>query len=57
MEEVRASGSMDREATISKHKELSDARDAKLKAVFTEVQMKKWVDKIEPSLRLQRRSN
>lgn len=57
MEEVRASGSMDRDATMSKRKELSDARDAKLKAIFTEEQMKKWVDKVEPDLRPQNRSN
>ena len=54
MEEMRASGSMDREAMMAKRKELADARDAKLKAIFTEVQMKKWKDEIEPSLRPQR---
>ena len=46
---MRASGSMDREATMSERKELSDARDAKLKAIFTEEQMKKWVDEVEPA--------
>ena len=54
MEEMRASGNMDREAMMAKRKELADARDAKLKAIFTEVQMKKWKDEIEPSLRPQR---
>lgn len=54
MEEMRASGSMDREAMTAKRKVLSDARDVKLKAIFTEVQMKKWKDEIEPSLRPQR---
>jgi CTP synthase (UTP-ammonia lyase) len=51
MEEMRASGNMDREAMMAKRKELTDARDAKLKAIFTEEQMKKWKDEIEPSMR------
>ena len=54
MEEMRTSGSMDREAMMAKRKELSDARDAKLKEIFTADQMKKWTDEIEPSLRPQR---
>jgi len=54
MEEMRASGSMDREAMMAKRKELSDARDAKLKTIFTADQMKKWIEEIEPSLRPQR---
>lgn len=54
IEEMRASGSMDREAMMAKRKELSDARDVKLKTIFTAEQMKKWVDEIEPSLRPQR---
>lgn len=54
MEEMRASGSMDRDAMMAKRKELADARDVKLKAIFTEEQMKKWKDEIEPSLRPQR---
>ena len=53
-EEMRASGSFDREAWGVKRKELADARDAKLKAIFTEAQMKQWKDEIEPSLRPQR---
>ena len=57
MEEMRASGTMDRDAMMSKRKELSDSRDAQLKAIFTEEQMKKWIDEVEPSLRTQRRSN
>ena len=57
MEEMRASGTMDREAMMSKRKELSDNRDAKLKVIFTEEQMKKWINEVEPSLRTQRRSN
>jgi hypothetical protein len=54
MEEMRASGSFDREAMMAKRKELADARDVKLKAIFTEEQMKKWKDEIEPSMRRQR---
>lgn len=54
MEEMRASGTMDRDAMMAKRKELADARDIKLKAIFTDEQMKKWIDEIEPSLRPQR---
>ncbi len=53
MDEVRAAGG-DREAMMAKRKEFTDARDAKLKAIFTEAQMKQWKDEIEPSLRPQR---
>lgn len=54
MEEMRSSGNFDREAFTAKRKELSDARDKKLKEIFTEAQMKQWKDEIEPSLRPQR---
>jgi len=57
MEEMRASGSMDREAMQAKRKELADARDGKLKLIFTQEQLKKWIDEIEPSLRPQRPRN
>lgn len=57
MEEMRASGSMDREAFQSKRKEMDAARDVKLKEIFTADQFKKWQEEIEPSLRPQRRSN
>ena len=53
MDEVRANGG-DRDAMMAKRKEFSDARDVKLKAIFTEAQMKQWKDEIEPSLRPQR---
>lgn len=53
MDEIRANGG-DREATMAKRKELADARDVKLKLIFTEAQMKQWKDDIEPSLRPQR---
>ena len=52
--EMRASGSVDRDAMMAKRKEQSDARDLKLKAIFTEDQMKKWKDEIEPTTRQQR---
>ena len=54
MEEMRASGAMDREAMMAKRKELADIRDGKLKMIFTQEQLKKWIDEIEPSLRPQR---
>jgi periplasmic protein CpxP/Spy len=53
MDEVRASGG-DRDAMMAKRKEFADVRDGKLKAIFTEAQMKQWKDEIEPSLRPQR---
>ena len=53
MDELRESGA-DRETMMAKRKEIADARDLKLKAIFTEVQMKQWKDEIEPSLRPQR---
>lgn len=53
MDEGRASGG-DREAMNAKRKEFADARDVKLKGIFTEVQYKQWKDEIEPSLRPQR---
>ena len=54
MEEMRASGSMDREKMTELRKKLSDERDAKLKTIFTEEQMTKWTTEIEPALRPQR---
>jgi len=54
MEDMRASGSFDREAMAAKRKELSEARDAKLKKVLSEEQMKKWIEEIEPTTRPQR---
>lgn len=57
MEEMRASGNMDRDAMMAKRKEFSDARDVKLKTFFTESQMKIWTEQIEPGMRPQRKSN
>ena len=54
MEEMRAGGSFDRDAMMAKRKEFADARDAKLKAIFTADQMKQWIEVIEPSTRPQR---
>ena len=54
MEEMRASGSTDREAMMAKRKTLADERDSKLATVLTADQMKKWKEEIEPSLRPQR---
>jgi hypothetical protein len=44
----------DRETRMAEMKKLSDARDEKLKTIFTEEQFKKWKDEIEPMLRPQR---
>ena len=52
-DEIRANGG-DREAIMAKRKEITDARDARFKLIFTEAQLKQWKDEIEPSLRPQR---
>ena len=57
VEEMRASGNMDREAMMAWRKEYSDARDVKLEAVFTAAQMKIWTEQMEPGMRPKRRSN
>lgn len=54
MQDMRANGTMDRDAMMATRKKLADERDAKLKEIFTQDQMKKWIDEIEPSLRPQR---
>jgi periplasmic protein CpxP/Spy len=54
-EEMMASGTMDRDAMRAKMMELADARDEKLKKIFTEAEMKIWKESIEPSMRPQRR--
>ena len=53
MDEVRAAGG-DRDTMQMKRKEFTDGRDARLKLIFTEAQMKQWKAEIEPSLRPQR---
>lgn len=55
VEEMRASN--DRETFMAKRKELAATRDGKLKEIFTQEQMKKWTDEIEPTLRPQRPKN
>ncbi len=55
IEEMRAGGGqMDREAWQAVRKQVNDDRDAKLKIVLTEPQMKTWKDEIEPLMRPQR---
>ncbi|MBK5270838.1 MAG: hypothetical protein JJE22_07475 [Bacteroidia bacterium] len=44
----------DGDTRMAEMKKLSDARDEKLKLVFTDEQYKKWIDEIEPSLPPQR---
>lgn len=53
-EEMRATGSMDREKMREEMQKLGGERDEKLKKFLTEDQFKKWKDEIEPSLRPQR---
>lgn len=54
MEELRAGGGQpDRDAMRAARQKFADERDAKLKAVLTEAQMKTWKDEIEPSMRPQ----
>ena len=54
-QELMSGGGMpDRETMMAEFKKLSDARDEKLKTIFTEEQFKKWKDEIEPMLRPQR---
>ncbi len=57
MEEMREAGSFDGEAMRKKRQEFGDQRDARLKALLTAEQFKKWSEEIEPSMRPQRRSN
>lgn len=56
MEDMRASGSMDREAMRAKRDELAKKRDEQLKLILNAEQHKKWLEEIEPSLRPQRRN-
>jgi periplasmic protein CpxP/Spy len=54
MEELRAAGQPDRETMMALRQKLNDERDAKLKPLFTDEQMKIWKEQLEPSLRPQR---
>lgn len=55
MEEMRASGRIDREAMKEKRDVLAGERDVKLKVIFTEEQMKKFKEVVEPAMRMQKR--
>ena len=55
MEEMRNSGSMDREKMKETRDKLNVERDTKLKDILTEEQMKKWINDVEPGMRPQRR--
>jgi periplasmic protein CpxP/Spy len=52
MDEIRASGG-DRDAMMAARKQATDDRDAKLKGILTDDQLKTWKD-IEASMRPQR---
>jgi periplasmic protein CpxP/Spy len=55
MDELRAGGAQpDRDAMMAARDKIVAERDAKLKGILTEEQMKTWKDQIEPSLRPQR---
>ena len=55
IEEIRNSGSMDREKMKETRDKLNAERDVKLKAILTNEQMKKWTNDIEPTMHPQRR--
>lgn len=53
MDEIRSAGGGREEMTAARQK-LTEDRDAKLKALLSEEQMKTWKEQIEPSMRPQR---
>ena len=53
MDEIRSGGGS-REEMMAARQKLTDERDAKLKTILTEEQMKTWKEQIEPSMRPQR---
>jgi periplasmic protein CpxP/Spy len=53
-EMMQAGGPPDREAMREKNQKLMAERDALLKVVFTEAEMKIWKEEIEPSMRPRR---
>ena len=57
MQEMRAAGNNDRDAMKEKHRQLVSERYARLKMIFTQDQLKKWINEIEPSLKPQRAAN
>ena len=55
MDDMRASGSFDREAMKATRERLAAIRDKHLTEIFTADQMTKWKTVVEPSMRPQRR--
>ncbi len=53
MDEIRSAGGA-REEMMAARTKLVEDRDAKLKGILTEAQMKIWKEQIEPSMRPQR---
>ena len=53
MDEIRSGGGTREEMGAARQK-LTEERDAKLKTLFSEEQMKTWKEQIEPSMRPQR---
>lgn len=54
-DEARANGNFDREVFMAKRKELIAKRDAELSKIFTEEQMKKWNESVEPGLKFRKK--
>jgi periplasmic protein CpxP/Spy len=49
-------GGTDKEKMKANRDELTTKRDEQLKLIFTEAQMKKWKDEVEPTMRPQRKN-
>lgn len=54
-DDARGSGNPNREALMAKRKELITKRDAELSKIFTEEQMKKWNETVEPALKFRKK--
>lgn len=54
-EEMRLGGNTDAERMKDNMQRVAGARDAKLKVILTEEQMKKWVNEVEPAMYPQRK--
>ena len=54
-DEARANGNFDREVFMAKRKELIAKRDAELSKIFTEEQMKKWNESVEPGFKFRKK--
>lgn len=57
MEEMRASGTFDRDAMKANRDKMMASRDEQLKGILTADQYTKWKDVVEPSMRPQRRGD